>query len=745
MLRGKYIAIEGGNGAGLSTQVSLLTQKLKSEGIEVVSIEEPGGTVFAQKLSGLIKSDVERSTKTNVLAFNASRAETIRTIEEKLAAGIWVVADRCYLSTIVYQGYGEGQSVDAIRQICEYAIGKTQPDQIIVLEAGPEVASARLEKRIGTQDYFDDMNSQFHDRIREGYRIEAESYGHPIINAEGSKEQVLALIWKSIEPLLKKVETHTANRFLEKTETGHRITARGKRELSKYITNSEGKVYAFKSSLTQATVAAAMARLSRRREDMRVILLDEFIDQDEKDQDLLKRIITAYGDDSVQQLAGIHIIVESASNLLTKKLEWGRLASYLEQSTRYIYFDQKDGKGNYSYFTPSTLDTETKTLYARALDAIFDSYSQIVHTLTNYIQQNSTAPQGEQDTAWRAACRAQACDAARPLLPVATKSTVGIFASGQAIESLVMHLLSEDNHEAQGIGQSILDEARKVIPAFLERADKPDRGGAIVAYRANTRHSVRDFTDQYLPKYSGEFASAQLVDVTMRNELDLVPYMLYESSNLSLEEIKKEVDSWPIERKFEALNRYIGERLNRRHKPGRALEHMHYTWDIVCDYGIFRDLQRHRMVDAIEWQALTPRYGYDVPKLVEDAGMAELFEACFDASLELYNTLVERGYTDEAQYATLLGHRMRWKITFNAREAFHLIELRTSPQGHPGYRKLAGEMYQRISEIHPTLAQAMKFVNRDEDPELTRLAAERYTQFKLNQLDRKIDTTEQGE
>ncbi|MET1033139.1 MAG: FAD-dependent thymidylate synthase, partial [Candidatus Saccharimonadales bacterium] len=111
------------------------------------------------------------------------------------------------------------------------------------------------------------------------------------------------------------------------------------------------------------------------------------------------------------------------------------------------------------------------------------------------------------------------------------------------------------------------------------------------------------------------------------------------------------------------------------------------------------------------------------------------FEACFDLSLRLYSLLQEAGYQQEAQYATLLGHRMRWKVTYNAREAFHLHELRTSPQGHPGYRKLVQQMHEKLCQAHPLLGEAMKFVNQGEDPELSRLAAERYTQYKLQQLD----------
>jgi len=210
--------------------------------------------------------------------------------------------------------------------------------------------------------------------------------------------------------------------------------------------------------------------------------------------------------------------------------------------------------------------------------------------------------------------------------------------------------------------------------------------------------------------------------------------MLYSQSSLSLNQIRSEVDKLTYNQKLSVFNSYIGERLNRRHRPGRALEKAHYSWDLVCDYGIFRDLQRHRMVDDLEWQNLSPRYGYEVPKLVEEANLEDKFEECFDLSLKLYSLLQEAGYESEAQYATLLGHRMRWKVTYNAREAMHLHEIRTSPQGHPGYRKLVKEMHDKLAEVHPLLAESMKFVNTDEDPELTRLAAERYTQFKLKQL-----------
>ena len=332
--------------------------------------------------------------------------------------------------------------------------------------------------------------------------------------------------------------------------------------------------------------------------------------------------------------------------------------------------------------------------------------------------------------------RAQACDAARAVLPMSIKATIGMFASGQALESLIMHLMSDELLEARETGQNLLDEARKIIPMFLERADKPERGGAAIAYRANTYKAMKELAQKNLTEsYAADAEPITLIDYWPKNELSLASDMLYEHSGLPLEKIQEAVNGWSYEQKQEVLKTYIGERLNRRHKPGRALEKAHYSWDLVSEFAVFKDLQRHRMVDDLNWQALTPRYGYDIPQLVEDAGLTEKFEACFDLSLKLYSLLQEKGYALEAQYATLQGHKMRWKITYNAREAYHLHELRTSPQGHPAYRKFVKEMHERVAEVHPILAEGMKFVNQGEDDALTRLAAERYTQFKLEQLD----------
>jgi dTMP kinase len=770
MTRGKYIVLEGPEGSGKSTQIEELSMRLRAAGLPIRTMREPDSQsdLTARAIRQLTQDPrYPMNTRTEVLLYNAARSQSLGIIKQSIENGITCVVDRNYLTTLAIQYYGRGDVPDynTINGIINFAVGGIEPDLCIILDAPVNILKERLKGR-GSGERFDDLDEAFLERVRAGYLWEAKQRDLPVIFATDSPAQVSNSIWKivsgelgkrqkvealpveppvSIKQVIKEKnipnitpqdEDDDTPYVVKNNQGNYEITDKGKKFLSESVTDSKGNVYGFSDKLSPITIAAAMARLSRRGDDMRITILDEFAGKVDKDSQLLQRVITAYGDDSVQQLGGVHMVVENASNLLTKKLEWGRLGSYLEQSTRYIYFDQKDNNGNYRYYTPNHFKPNVKTEYRKALDQIFDLYSSMVRELTDHIRKTSDVPERERDGAWKAATRAQACDAIRPVLPVATKSTVGMFVSGQALESLIMHLLSDELPEARITGQDLLNEGRKVLPMYLERADKPERGGAMIAYRANTYKTMQKLSDEYLSQShgSGNTEAVNLTDYWPKNELLLVPEMLYEHSESSLDEIESQVNTWTYDRKMQVFKSYMGERLNRRHRPGRALEKAHYSWDILCDYGIFRDLQRHRMVDDLSWQKLTPRYGYETPKLIEESGLTDKFEECFAISLQIYSFMQRSGYGLEAQYATLLGHKMRWKITFNAREAMHLLELRSSPQGHPGYRKIAQIMHDKIAEVHPQTAEAMTFMNKGEDEKLTRLAAEKYTQFKLNQF-----------
>jgi len=773
-----FIVVEGTDGSGKATQVDLLAKRLVEAGHKVALFDfprynEPSSHFVKEYLNGKYGSAESIGPYTGSMFYALDRYAASPSIRKALSDGCIVLANRFSGSNMAHQGTKFAHAEERrgffiwLDNLEFQMLGVPRPTKSFVLRVPAETAQKLVDNK--AKRSYTDKKRDIHEASLTHMQKSVEVYDdlcalfpkdfERVDCVRGgelmSVPQIHDLLWKSLQPMLPKVHknqvgelvsvapdsaqvTDTVGPLVVKNEFGHyEVTLAGKTFLDAVVTNSESNVYTFTDKISPITIAAAMARLSRRADDMRITILDEFASADaKKDEKLLQRVITAYGDDSVQQLVGQHIVVEGASNLLTKKLEWGRLAAYLEQSTRYIYFDQKDEKGKYKYYVPAYFAPAVAKKYVTTLDAIFELYSDMVHKLTDYVRSGSKVPKDEQDMAWQGATRAQACDAARAVLPVATKATVGVYASGQALENLIMSLLADDLPEARETGEKILVECRKVLGTFLERADKPDRGGATIAYRSNTRHKVAELAKSTLKQaHTGaKLDAVNLTDFYPKNELDIAADMLYEHTDKSLDDIREELAKLSISKKEAILTAYFGERLNRRHRPGRALEKVHYSWDLVCDYGIFRDLQRHRMVDDMEWQVLSPRLGFDSPELIEKAGLTEQFEKCFELSVDLYDYLQRKGLELEAQYATLLGHKMRWKVTYNAREAFHLHELRTTPQGHPGYRKLVLEMHQKLCEVHPMIGEAIKFVNKDEDPELTRLAAERYTQFKLSQI-----------
>ncbi len=183
----------------------------------------------------------------------------------------------------------------------------------------------------------------------------------------------------------------------------------------------------------------------------------------------------------------------------------------------------------------------------------------------------------------------------------------------------------------------------------------------------------------------------------------------------------------PPDERAQMLGELVGERRNRRHRPGRGFESLRYRFEVVSDYGAFRDLQRHRML-TVQWQTLTPDLGAGVPGELDEAGVGDDYRRALDASRGEYARLVDAGLPHLAPYALCLGYRIRYVLDMNAREAMHLIELRSGREGHPGYRAVAHELHAQIADVHPAVAAAMTFVDADTEPRLERILSEIRTQ-----------------
>ena len=516
--------------------------------------------------------------------------------------------------------------------------------------------------------------------------------------------------------------------------------------LRRYFTNLDQPVFAL-VNLPEVVKGALFARYSRTALSLRRLFLKEFVgeldiegDQSidatiglRRAEELYDKVFFEYGDDSVAQLGGVHLACEQASNVLTKVLEWGRLMSYLEQSTRYIAYDQRLG-GRYRYYRdPDLLTSEFGTRYVADMDRMFDAYSSLIPQLTEFFRESVPKDPNDSDFAYRSAIKARALDAIRGMLPAASLSNVGIYGTGQAYEALLLRMRAHPLPEARAYADLMLTELRKVVPSFLKRVDLPERGVRTSAYMADTRESIEALTEQIFGDEVGgpvDDDVVDLVDFDPDGEIKMVAAMLYPHSSLSERAIEARVRNMTVEERVEVIRAYVGTRGNRRQRPGRAFERTDYRFDVLSDYGAFRDLQRHRML-TIDWQPLSPRHGFVRPPAVDAAGLVGEFDAVMDRSAALHDLLYD-DFPDQASYAVSLAYRVRYSMQFNAREAIHMLELRTSPQGHEAYRRVCQRMHTAIGEVagHKAVAEAMTFVDHSGEPALGRLDAERRAEEK---------------
>src|SRR5258705_5987519 len=250
--------------------------------------------------------------------------------------------------------------------------------------------------------------------------------------------------------------------------------------------------------------------------------------------------------------------------------------------------------------------------------------------------------------------RAKALDTLRGMLPAATTSNVGIYGTGQAYEQLLLRMRAHPLREVRTYADLMLIELRKVIPAFLKRVDVPERGGVWSAYLEETRNETREVArrllhaDSVAKKVAPE-AEVTLTDFDPDGELKVVAAALYAVSSRPDAELLDAARAMTRDERNAVLAAYVGERLNRRHPPGRAFERTSYRFDVLGDYGAFRDLQRHRLL-TLEWQALSTRHGYVEPAAIEEAGALADWRGVMDRSAELFEALSSAGLGVVAPY-----------------------------------------------------------------------------------------------
>jgi len=509
------------------------------------------------------------------------------------------------------------------------------------------------------------------------------------------------------------------------------FTAEERALLAPHFTNLDRPVFAL-VNLPETVKGALFARYSRYSGTVRRLYLEEFaadapaggrpFDEEEgaRAAGLYERVFAGYGDDSIAQLGGVHVACEWVSNILTKMLQRGRLAAYLEQSTRYIPYDKPLPEGGYRFYRDEELGPE----FARAMDEIFAIYSRSLEEVEEWAA--TRWPRGEEpEAAWRRSIRAKALDLLRGLLPAATLSHVGIYATGQAYEQLILRLMASPLPEAREFGGMILGELKQVVPSFVSRVERPDRGGEWIAYLEQRREQTERWVARLGLDRRDESEDAPAVELLHVDgtEDDLLASSLFEAASAPEPEILARIDVLDREERAQLLAALVGERANRRHRPGRGFEALRYRFEIVSDYGAFRDLQRHRMLTC-QWQRLSPDLGAGIPEEVREAGVGGEFERALEISRGEFERLADAGHAELAPYALSLAYRIRYTLDLNAREAMHLIELRSGREGHPTYRAVAQAMHERIAAVHPAVAEAMSHVDTSVEPRLERIMSE---------------------
>lgn len=522
--------------------------------------------------------------------------------------------------------------------------------------------------------------------------------------------------------------------------------------LAPFFSNMDRPVFVL-TNLPEVVKGALFSRYSRSPKSLRRVLLDEFMlspelgmkemlggaaggssaVQTRKAEEFYDRVLVGYGDDSVAELAGAHIAVEEISIIATKVLEDARIGlSPLEKSTRYVYFDVKREDGTWPYHREKALmGSEFRDTYVRACDRCFQAYADLIPRVSEFVKKREPKPDDASERAYAASVRAKTCDILRGLLPASTLTNMGFFGDGRAYEYLLTKMYADDLAEMRELAAAMQAELATHIPSFVKRANN-QHGTAMQGFYRRVRGAVGKLAEKYAGASGGE--GVELVEYDAGAEDRIIAAALYPHLLKPMREIREIVSRMARDEKEAVIRAYINERENRRQKPGRAFEHAYYTFDICANYGCYRDLHRHRVLTQ-QRQLLTPYLGYRLPPELAEAGCEAEFREAMAAAAGAYDEIAAK-YPREAQYVVPLAYNIRWQMTLNLREAYHMLELRSAMQGHIDYRRIAQEMFRQIAKAHPLLASGMKFMDMKEYG-LERLQAEKGIDRKMAEIGRK--------
>ena len=535
-----------------------------------------------------------------------------------------------------------------------------------------------------------------------------------------------------------------------------------KLKLESHFSNIDKSVFVIITP-NQVDRGALMSRYSRTDKTMRRVFIDEFLPNPNRGFEFYNKVLLDYGDDSVAELGTVQCALEWVSNIAAQKLEDHRIGfSFLEKSSRYVAFDKKIN-GNYKYYRDKKIMTSSYAdNFIQSCNLAFEIYSKNIIPMQNYLKEkipiddlyfynsdiqnestfNSLKSSIDIENAkkiYLSTIKAKTLDILRNLLPSSTLTNVAITGNGRAFEYLLFNMFSSGLYELQDLGNNLFEELEKYIQPFIKRS-KDKYSIAYREYLTKTKDSINQFLNSEFQ--SKENDNNNIINSNSVNLLSFIPNKDAEIKLASsiLHQYCKDttmtflldfVNSISDEKRHEIIRLYTQFRQNRRHRPGRAFESIDYSFELLTNYGTFRDLHRHRIM-TISRQLLSTKYGFDIPEEILGLGIEKDYKDCMYFSNDVYN-IISKKMLDEAQYVVNFAYRYPYFMKMNLREACHLIELRTTPQGHPDYRRVCQKLYSLIKKVNPVISEGIKFVDMN-DYDLERFTSEKKSALKKSRF-----------
>jgi len=695
--QGKFYVFEGIDGCGKSTQTKLLAEYFKQKGYEVERIDFPqhgerSSAMVDDYLTGKYGTAEEVGPKVASVFYATDRYDASFKIKKWLDEGKIVISDRYLVSNIGHQGGKVISNKEEWKKYVnwlynlEYEIFKIpKPDYTFILKTSAEF-SLKLSNNITDKEKADKRKSYLGDDKKQDIHEESRNHLQNALDSYLMAAKEFPNDFEVIECLY--------NSEMLPAEIINKKIINTIEENKKHM-KEERRIYTLPNNLMPEVKAVTFAKCSRSADPFDKIAAEL---TEEKSADFNEKWVVGFGHSSIAEHAVISLAIENVSNIATKVLEDARLASFTEKSSRYQIFNKDK-----LYMPENIMSSDLKDEYVNTVNALMDTYEEMTAPMMEFVKQKYPKPSDQDEKLYNMISKARACDNLRYLLPAAVLTNLGMTINTRELEHLIKKLLSHPLKEMQDIGKEMKDNAMVAVPTLIKFANRNE-------YIVETKKQLKNIADWEMGKEAGANSAVTIVDYDRDALNKLVAAILYPYSNLSYEEIRNKVKNLSEVKK----EKIIDETLKRRDKfdaPLRELEHVYYTFDILMDYGAFRDVQRHRMCTQSN-QPITVVHGYDLPPEIREAGFEDKFKEVVEKSVETYNKIYEK-FPDEAQYVVPMCFRKRVLITWNLRELHHFISLRSGKKGHASYRRIAQQCWRELNKIQPLLARYIR-VDMDE-------------------------------